>query len=81
MTVEFGVAAMRKIAVVFLVAVVVAAGYFEYSRLMLPDVTNPQRAMVALIIGAALSILVDIGLMVQLFYTDQRGYDEPPWNG
>jgi hypothetical protein len=33
---------------------------------------------VALALGAGFSVLVGIGLMVLLFFSSRRGYDEPP---
>jgi hypothetical protein len=38
---------------------------------------SPEFFM-ALILGSLLSLTVGVGLMVLLFYSHRKGYDEPP---
>jgi hypothetical protein len=52
--------------------------YYAWIGLMLPGEPMPVQGYVAMIIGVVLSLAVGIGLMVLLFYSSRRGYDEPP---
>ena len=38
----------------------------------------PASGWVALIIGVVLSLAIGVGLMVLVFYSSRKGYDEPP---
>jgi hypothetical protein len=42
------------------------------------DYTMPSEGYVAMWIGIALSLIVGCGLMVLVFYSSRKGYDEPP---
>jgi hypothetical protein len=66
---------MKKLAGVFLFAILTAIGYYICSGLILPGPPKLEQAFVAIIVGSAFSILVDLGLIMMLFYTDQDGCD------
>ncbi|MCS3899923.1 hypothetical protein M2171_009056 [Bradyrhizobium japonicum USDA 38] len=38
----------------------------------------PTEGYVALALGAGFAIAVGVGLMMLLFFSSRRGYDEPP---
>ncbi|WP_234826868.1 hypothetical protein [Rhodopseudomonas palustris] len=54
------------------------AGFFAYQGLVIGDVEIPAQGYVAMAIGIALSLVIGIGLMVLVFYSSRRGYDEQP---
>jgi uncharacterized integral membrane protein len=59
----------------FLLAGSVAFAYFGLSE---PGRPMSSEFFVALILGSLLSMGVGVGLMVLLFYSHRKGYDEPP---
>jgi len=63
---------------VILVALLAAAGWYAYEGLSAGGEPMPTEGYVALIAGAGVAILIGAGLMVLLFYSSRRGYDEPP---
>jgi hypothetical protein len=38
----------------------------------------PASGWIALIIGVVLSLAIGVGLMALIFYSNRKGYDEPP---
>ncbi|MBR1178542.1 hypothetical protein JQ617_31570 [Bradyrhizobium sp. KB893862 SZCCT0404] len=69
---------MRTLLVIFLLGMLAAVGYFAYSAMTVEGEPIPTEGYVALALGAAFSVVVGIGLMVLLFFSSRRGYDEPP---
>lgn len=69
---------MRALLIIFLLGMLAAVGYFAYSALAVDGEPIPTEGYVALALGAGFSVLVGIGLMVLLFFSSRRGYDEPP---
>jgi len=56
-----------------------AVGWFAYVGLGIGgNSAMPTHGYIALTIGVVMSVLVGVGLMVLLFYSSRRGYDEPP---
>jgi hypothetical protein len=69
---------MRTLLVILLLGMLVAAGYFAYAAMSVEGEPLPTEGYVALALGAGFSIVVGIGLMMLLFFSSRRGYDEPP---
>ena len=69
---------MRVAISIFLLALLAAVGAYAYEGLMVPDAPVPTYGIVVFTIGVALLVIVGVGLMVLLFYSSRRGYDEPP---
>lgn len=69
---------MRVLLVIILLGMLVAVGYFAYSAMVVEGGPIPAEGYVALALGAAFSVVVGIGLMMLLFFSSRRGYDEPP---
>lgn len=69
---------MRAVLIIFLLGMLAAVGYFVYSAMVVEGEPIPTEGYVALALGAGFSVLVGIGLMVLLFFSSRRGYDEPP---
>ncbi|MCK1357860.1 hypothetical protein [Bradyrhizobium sp. 199] len=69
---------MRALLIILLLGMLAAAGYFAYSAIAIEDEAIPTQGYVALALGAGFSIIVGVGLMVLLFFSSRRGYDEPP---
>jgi hypothetical protein len=69
---------MRTLLVIILLGMLVAAGYFVYSAMAIEGEPIPTEGYVALALGAGFAIVVGIGLMMLLFFSSRRGYDEPP---
>lgn len=69
---------MRALLIIFLLGMLAAVGYFVYSAMAVEGEPTPTEGYVALALGAGFSVLVGIGLMVLLFFSSRRGYDEPP---
>ncbi|MDD1533362.1 MULTISPECIES: hypothetical protein [unclassified Bradyrhizobium] len=67
---------MRALLIILLLGMLAAAGYFAYSAIAVEGEPIPTEGYVAL--GAGFSIIVGVGLMVLLFFSSRRGYDEPP---
>ena len=63
---------------IVLVALLGAAGWYAYEGLATGGGAMPMEGYVALIAGAGFAIVIGSGLMVLLFYSSRRGYDEPP---
>jgi len=51
---------------------------FAWAGLVEPGEPMPSEGYVALALGALVAVLVGIGLMGLVFYSNRRGYDEPP---
>ncbi|MGX1319206.1 Zn-dependent protease with chaperone function [Bradyrhizobium sp. USDA 377] len=69
---------MRILLMIFLLGMLAAVGYFAYSAMAVEGDPIPTEGYVALTLGAGFSVIVGIGLMVLLFFSSRRGYDEPP---
>ena len=69
---------MRMLLLIVLLGLLVAVGYFAYSALTAEGNPIPTEGYVALALGAGFSVIVGIGLMMLLFLSSRRGYDEPP---
>ncbi|OPY99199.1 hypothetical protein A5906_26030 [Bradyrhizobium sacchari] len=69
---------MRILLMVFLLGMLAAVGYFAYSAMAVEGDPLPTEGYVALVLGAGFSIVVGLGLMILLFFSSRRGYDEPP---
>ncbi|MGY4627836.1 hypothetical protein [Bradyrhizobium sp. USDA 4486] len=69
---------MRTLLIVFLVGMLAAVGYFAYSAMAVEGGPIPTEGYVALALGAGFSVIVGAGLMILLFFSSRRGYDEPP---
>lgn len=69
---------MRALLIIFLLGMLAAVGYFVYSAMAVEGEPIPTEGYAALALGAGFSVLVGIGLMVLLFFSSRRGYDEPP---
>ncbi|CCD87518.1 conserved protein of unknown function, putative permeases of the major facilitator superfamily [Bradyrhizobium sp. ORS 285] len=63
--------------IVALLLILAAAVVFAYQGLTLPGDPMPTEGWIALALGVVFSLIVGIGLMVLLFYSSRRGYDEP----
>ncbi|KWV52964.1 hypothetical protein AS156_09265 [Bradyrhizobium macuxiense] len=66
------------ILVIALLLLLGATGWFAYEGLSLPGSSMPIEGIIALVAGGIFSIVVGAGLMVLLFFSSRRGYDEPP---
>ena len=69
---------MRALLLIVLLAVLAGAGYFAYSAMTVNGGPIPTEGYVALALGAGFSVIVGVGLMMLLFFSSRRGYDEPP---
>ncbi|WP_440642548.1 hypothetical protein ACSHT2_16915 [Bradyrhizobium sp. PUT101] len=69
---------MRALLIILLLAMLPAVGYFAYSAMAIEGDPIPTEGYVALALGAGFSVIVGVGLMVLLFFSSRRGYDEPP---
>lgn len=69
---------MRMLLVIILLGMLVAVGYLGYSAMAVEGGPIPTEGYVALALGAGFSLVVGIGLMMLLFLSSRRGYDEPP---
>ena len=69
---------MRALLIILLLGMLAAAGYFAYSAMVVEGEPIPTEGYVALALGAGFSVIVGVGLMVLLFFSSRRGYDEPP---
>lgn len=69
---------MRTLLIIVLMGMLVAAGYFAYSAMTVEGEPIPTEGYVPLALGAGFSIIVGVGLMMLLFFSSRRGYDEPP---
>lgn len=54
------------------------AGYLTYEGLTFGDGPLPADFRIAMTLGTVFSLVVGIGLMALVFYSNRRGYDEPP---
>ncbi|SPP98866.1 conserved protein of unknown function [Bradyrhizobium vignae] len=78
LSVTTGERGMRALLITLLLAMLAAAGYFAYSAMAVEGEPIPTEGYVALALGAGFSVIVGVGLMVLLFFSSRRGYDEPP---
>jgi len=69
---------MRTLLLIILLGMLVAVGYFAYSAISVSGEPMPTEGYVALALGAGFTVVVGIGLMMLLFLSSRRGYDEPP---
>lgn len=69
---------MRMLLIILLLGILVAVGYFAYSAMAVGGDPMPTEGYVALALGAGFAVVVGIGLMMLLFLSSRRGYDEPP---
>ncbi|WP_424629644.1 hypothetical protein [Bradyrhizobium sp. SYSU BS000235] len=64
---------------VILLVLLGASAWFAYDGLTVGDETPvSNHAYIAMGLGIFFSLLIGVGLMVLLFYSSRRGYDEPP---
>ncbi|NPU11471.1 hypothetical protein HL667_19150 [Bradyrhizobium sp. 83012] len=63
--------------IVALLLILAAASVFAYQGMTLPGDPMPTEGWIALTLGVVFSLIVGIGLMVLLFYSSRKGYDEP----
>jgi hypothetical protein len=64
--------------VTILLGLLAAVALFAWAGLAEPGEPMPSEGYVALALGALAAVLVGIGLMGLVFYSNRRGYDEPP---
>jgi hypothetical protein len=65
--------------IVILLVLLGASGWFAYDGLTVGDETAvSSHAYIAMGLGIFFSLLIGVGLMVLLFFSSRRGYDEPP---
>jgi hypothetical protein len=64
--------------IVILLAILAGVGYFAYSAFSIDGDPIPTEGYLALALGAGFSIIVGVGLMMLLFFSSRRGYDDPP---
>ena len=69
---------MRILLLVILLGMLVAVGYFAYAAMAVEGDPIPTEGYVALALGAGFSVIVGVGLMMLLFWSNRRGYDKPP---
>jgi hypothetical protein len=69
---------MRTLLMIVLLGMLAAVSYFVYSAMTAGGGPIPPEGYVALAMGAGFSVIVGIGLMLLLFFSSRRGYDEPP---
>jgi hypothetical protein len=69
---------MRVVLILVLLAVLAAVGVYACEGLTVTGPAMPGQGYAALGIGIVLSLVAGIGLMALLFYSNRRGYDEPP---
>ena len=69
---------MRMLLLIVLLGMLAAVGYFAYAAMSVGGEPIPAEGYVALALGAGFSVVVGIGLMMLLFISSRRGYDEPP---
>lgn len=62
---------MRRLAMVFVCAALTAGGYFVYSGLAFSSESLLERGLVALILGASISLVGDIVVLALLFCEGQ----------
>ncbi|MGJ4930050.1 hypothetical protein ACQR1I_28975 [Bradyrhizobium sp. HKCCYLS2038] len=65
------------IIIVALLLILAGAVVFAYQGMTLPGDPMPTEGWIALTLGVVFSLIVGIGLMVLLFYSSRKGYDEP----
>ncbi len=74
---DMSVGARTAVVILLLfLAVALVLGYLEWTSG--GDAPMSAGAYVAIAFGAIFSILVGAGLMVLIFYSSRKGYDEPP---
>ena len=54
------------------------AGFIAYRGLTVDSVDVPASGYIAMALGVIFSLIVGVGLMVLVFYSSRKGYDEPP---
>jgi len=64
--------------VICLLGMLAAVGYFAYSAMAVEGEPIPTKGYMALALKAGFSVVVGVGLMVLLFFSSRRCYDEPP---
>ena len=69
---------MRTLLFILLAGMLAAVGYFAYSAMAIEGEPIPTEGYVALALGAGFAVVVGVGLMILLFFSSRRGYDEPP---
>lgn len=63
--------------ILLLLGMLAGVGYFAYSAMTVEGEPIPTEGYVALALGAGFSVLVGIGLMMLVFFSSRRGYDDP----
>lgn len=56
----------------------IASVWFAYQGLIVGEGPVPTNFYVAMILGIVFSLIVGVGLMALVFYSNRKGYDEPP---
>ena len=54
------------------------AGFIAYRGLTVGNVEVPIAGYLAMAFGVIFSLIVGVGLMMLIFYSSRKGYDEPP---
>ncbi|MGH6715217.1 MAG: hypothetical protein ACREDC_03395 [Bradyrhizobium sp.] len=58
-------------------AFLIAAGVVSYLIWTTSDTSMPTSGYLAMTLGVIFSLVVGVGLMVLIFYSNRKGYDEP----
>jgi hypothetical protein len=66
------------ITIAIMLALLAATAYVAYRGWTSTDVAIPTTGYVAMWLGIIFSLAVGIGLMTLVFYSNRKGYDEPP---
>jgi hypothetical protein len=61
-----------------LVALLALAAWVFYQQWSHVSIDMPVWAWISLVLGAAVTIAVGVGLMALIFYSSRMGYDEAP---
>jgi hypothetical protein len=55
-----------------------ASGFIAYRGWTVDNVDVPASGYIAMAFGVIFSLIVGVGLMALIFYSNRKGYDEPP---